>query len=51
MKHILEQGQPLPTVSGILAMAEMVYQDQPQRVVGLFEALETFDRLISGGEG
>tara|TARA_Y100000815_G_C13155594_1_gene429670 strand:- start:132 stop:464 length:333 start_codon:yes stop_codon:yes gene_type:complete len=51
MKHILEHGQPLPAVSGILAMAEMVYQDQPQRVGGLFEALETFDLLISWGEG
>lgn len=51
MKHILERGEPLPTVSGILAMAEMVYKDQPQRVAGLFEALEVFDQLISRGEG
>lgn len=50
MKLILEQGESLPTVSGILAMAEMVYRHQPQRVAGLFEALEGFDRLISCGE-
>ena len=46
MKHILEQGEPLPTVSGVLAMAEMVYQNQHQRVAGLFEALGAFDELI-----
>ncbi|MCP9339693.1 YqcC family protein [Stutzerimonas xanthomarina] len=51
MKHILEHDQPLPTVSGILAMAHMVYQHQPQRMAGLFETLETFDRLISVGRG
>lgn len=50
MKQILERGDPLPAVSGILAMAEMVYQDQPQRVAGLLEALETFDELIGSGK-
>jgi len=49
MKLILERGDPLPAVSGILAMAEMVYREQPRRVGGLCEALETFDRLIAGG--
>lgn len=49
MKQILEQGKPLPTVSGVLAMAEMVYQHQPQRAAGLFEALDDFDKLISQG--
>ncbi len=51
MKQILEHGQPLPAVSGILAMAQMVYQHQSQRMAGLFEALERFDRLISAGGG
>ena len=50
MKTILERGEALPTVSGILAMAEMVYRDQPQRVAGLLRALERFDVLISRGE-
>jgi uncharacterized protein YqcC (DUF446 family) len=49
MKHILEQDQPLPSVSGVLAMAEMVYQHQPQRAAGLFKALSAFDKLISDG--
>lgn len=49
MKHILEQDEPLPAVSGVLAMAEMVYQHQPQRAAGLFEALNAFDKLISEG--
>jgi uncharacterized protein YqcC (DUF446 family) len=50
MKRILERGEPLPSVSGILAMAEMVYRDQPQRVAGLCAALETFDQVISRGK-
>ncbi|MCQ4313993.1 YqcC family protein [Pseudomonas stutzeri] len=50
MKTILERGEALPTVSGILAMAEMVYRDRPQQVVGLLKALERFDVLISRGE-
>lgn len=50
MKTILEQGEALPTVSGILAMAEMVYRGKPQRMAGLLRALEAFDALISRGE-
>jgi uncharacterized protein YqcC (DUF446 family) len=49
MKIILEQGEALPNTSGILAMAEMVYQGQPQQMAGLLRALETFDVLISRG--
>ena len=51
MKTILERGEALPTVSGILAMAEVVYRGRPQQMGGLLQALETFDVLISrGGE-
>lgn len=49
MKAILESGAALPAVSGILAMAEMVYRDAPQSVAGLLEALKRFDLLISHG--
>lgn len=47
MKFILENDQPLPSASGILAMAEMVYQDRAAQSRGLRSALEVFDRLIS----
>lgn len=50
MKTVLERGETLPAVSGILAMAEMVYRGQPQHMAGLLEALERFDMLISRGE-
>ena len=46
MKQILEQDLPLPTVSGILEMAEMVYADRPQESLGLRSALKKFDQLI-----
>ncbi|MBA1275259.1 YqcC family protein [Stutzerimonas azotifigens] len=46
MKVILEQGQPLPRVSGIREMAEEVYRQQPLEVAALIEALADFDRLI-----
>ena len=46
MKQILEQDLPLPTVSGILEMAEMVYADRPQESLGLRTALKKFDQLI-----
>lgn len=49
MKSILEQGEALPAVSGILAMAEVVYQGRSQQMAGLLQALETFDVLISRG--
>ncbi|MGM3386023.1 YqcC family protein [Stutzerimonas stutzeri] len=48
MKTILEEGRALPSVSGILAMAEMVYQNDQARVSRLMEALERFDQLIGG---
>ncbi len=46
MKLILEQGQPLPKVSGIKEMAEEVYRQQPLEVAALIGALADFDRLI-----
>lgn len=50
MKRILERDEALPTVSGILAMAEMVYQGRLGQVSGLLSALKAFDDLILGGE-
>lgn len=45
MKVILEEGQPLPSVSGIHPMAEVVYRERPAG--GLLAALLEFDRLIA----
>jgi uncharacterized protein YqcC (DUF446 family) len=50
MKLILEQDEPLPTVSGILAMAEMVYQGRLEQVSGLLKALKAFDEMIVGND-
>jgi len=47
MKVILEREDALPAVSGILAMAEVVYQGRLQQMSGLLRALESFDALIS----
>ncbi len=47
MKIILETGEALPAVSGILAMAEMVYGERAAHAAGLLAALARFDRLIS----
>lgn len=47
MKQILEQDLPLPSVSGILEMAEMVYADRPRESLGLRNALKKFDQLIA----
>ncbi|MGY2373819.1 YqcC family protein [Pseudomonas sp. SDO524_S393] len=47
MKQILEQDLPLPNASGILEMANMVYADQPQKSLGLRNALKKFDQLIA----
>lgn len=46
MKEIIESNQNLPTASGILMMAELVYAQQPQ-YAGLLRALEQFDQLIT----
>lgn len=46
MKIILEQNQPLPNASGILAMAEMVYAARPGQGKELQRLLAQFDQLI-----
>lgn len=48
MKIIIEQGLPLPSVSGIQQMAEMVYAGQPVQASELVQLLGAFDRLIGG---
>jgi uncharacterized protein YqcC (DUF446 family) len=48
MKHIIEQDHPLPSVSGIRQMAEMVYADRQGQAGELLQLLGAFDRLISG---
>lgn len=47
MKVLLETGAALPSVSGIQAMAEMVYQQQPGIARRLLELLGEFDRLLT----
>lgn len=48
MKQILQQDLPLPSASGILEMAEMVYVDRPRESFGLRAELKKFDQLIVG---
>lgn len=50
MKSIIENGEALPTASGILVMAEMVYAERRVHGAGLLAALEQFDRLIGGAQ-
>ncbi|AVO52175.1 YqcC family protein [Ectopseudomonas mendocina] len=47
MKQLLEAGATLPSVSGIQAMAEMVYQQQAGIARRLQELLGEFDQLIT----
>lgn len=46
MRQLLEADAQLPSVSGIQAMAEMVYQQQPEVARRLQALLGEFDRLI-----
>jgi uncharacterized protein YqcC (DUF446 family) len=46
MKAIIESGQPLPSVSGIRPMAEMVYSANLGKARGLLVLLGEFDGLI-----
>jgi uncharacterized protein YqcC (DUF446 family) len=48
MKQLIEAGDELPAVSGILPMAEIVYQERGFETRALLVALGEFDRLISG---
>lgn len=47
MKVLLESDAPLPAVSGIKAMAEMAYREQPVKVHGLLDVLGEFDRVLT----
>lgn len=47
MKSLLEADADLPSVSGIQAMAEMVYREQPGVARRLLELLGEFDRLLT----
>jgi uncharacterized protein YqcC (DUF446 family) len=47
MKHILENDLPLPSASGILEMAEMVYATRQPETQPLQQLLAQFDRLIA----
>ena len=49
LKNMLEANAPLPTASGIAAMAEQVFVGRAHEVKGLIAALEKFDRLIGLG--
>ena len=48
MKIILEQDLPLPSASGILEMAEMVYAGRQAEARMLQQHLARFDQLIAG---
>lgn len=47
MKQLIEAGQQLPSVSGILPMAEIAWQAQVVETRALRAALGEFDRLIA----
>jgi len=49
MKILVESGRPLPAVSGITEMAEVVYAERLGEVRTLLVALTEFDRLITAG--
>lgn len=49
LKSMLEANAPLPTASGIAAMAEQVFVGRALEVKGLIAGLEEFDRLIGLG--
>lgn len=48
MKHMLENGAALPSVSGIQPMAEQVYGERNEQAEVLLRLLGEFDRLIGG---
>lgn len=49
MKILVESGRPLPAVSSITEMAEVVYAERLGEVRTLLVALTEFDRLITAG--
>ncbi|MBF0674348.1 YqcC family protein [Pseudomonas sp.] len=46
MRTLVEGGGALPSVSGIRAMADVVYRERPLEVRELLVALGRFDQLI-----
>ncbi|WP_298446789.1 YqcC family protein [uncultured Marinobacter sp.] len=48
MKFIVENGHPLPRVSGIAPMAEEYFRGLPESGQGLIQELEAVDQLLSG---
>lgn len=47
MKFIVENGHPLPRVSGIAPMAQEYFRGLPESGQGLIQALEAIDQLLS----
>lgn len=47
MRFIVEQGHPLPAVSGIAPMAEEYFRGRPESGHGLVRELEAIDGLLS----
>lgn len=48
MKFIVENGHPLPRVSGIAPMAEEYFRGRQESGRGLVQELEAVDQLLSG---
>jgi uncharacterized protein YqcC (DUF446 family) len=48
MKVLIEQGQPLPEVSGMAPMAEEHFNAREESGQKLIEELAEMDRLLSG---
>ncbi len=48
MKVLIENGHPLPSVSGIAPMAEEHFRGRPETGHGLIRELERMDKLLSG---
>jgi uncharacterized protein YqcC (DUF446 family) len=48
MKLIIENGHPLPLVSGIAPMAEEYFRGRPESGQRLIRELEAVDQLLSG---
>lgn len=49
MRHVLEQGQPLPATSDIAPMAELWQAEEGVAVMGLVETLRRLDRAMNAG--
>lgn len=50
MKVLVEQGHPLPAVSGMAPMAEEHFRGRTESGDGVVRALEDMDLLLSGGD-